>query len=217
MQNMAEYAVVGYKKGEGNLVFNCLGKQHYIQGDFLRGMNVIENYIKPDKLKHNNKILRIEEKSSDLYMEIFSRFANIGNTIFDFFAGSASAAYAAMKLGMKWYGCEINKTVYDYAMNKLRFQHALAYRTSNLPTLNAMRMGVKVTEEHKKVQYNLPTNIAEAFSRGESITNVLILDCESNSVVVKESRLVGCENEEGLFADKIFNAGEIICTYWEKC
>ena len=114
MQNIVEMAVVAYKKGvsEGHLTFNYKGNQSFISGSFSKGANVIENYKKPtSKLRLGRKALRTEEKSTELYQEIFSRFSNPGDIVVDLFAGTASSAYAALKSGLVWLGCEKDKQV----------------------------------------------------------------------------------------------------------
>ena len=189
MQNMAEYAIVAFKRGQGETIFNYSGKQRYIQGSYLRGMNVIDNYVKPaEKMKFQNKILRVEEKSADLYMEIYSRFANPGCTIFDLFAGTATSAFAALKSGMKWYGCEIDKLVFTCAQNRSKNQFEVLYKTNSLPRLNNSPV-VPTSSVKEKVKFNFPTSAAVKFLDDCSATSVLLSEYEINGLEVKDSEL----------------------------
>jgi site-specific DNA-methyltransferase (adenine-specific) len=223
MQSMVEMAVVAYKKGvsEGALTFNYIGNQTFIQGSFNRGMNVIENYIRPsERLRIGKKILRTEEKSTDLYLEIFARFANKGDTVVDLFAGTASSAFAALRYGLSWIGCEKEKMVYDAAFKRLRSRFDLLYSKKQLQTLGitkSMNLPKLLAAENRGIpKSNFPIDVGVLLCSGSSTDAILFDQLEKLKLDVKPISLGGFEEQEGLFTKKRIEKGETICTYWGK-
>jgi DNA modification methylase len=214
MQNMAEYAVVAYKKGQGSLTFNYLGKQNYVVGPYNKGMNVIGGYIKPsDKLEQKGKALRIEEKSTELYMEIYSRFATLGSTVMDLYAGTASSAYAAIKLGMQWIGCEKDTVVYNLANERLVGRFNNLYNQNKLAVTMTTTFP-KLPADNTLPTSNYPTDVYESLLEDCSAECIFMQQLDNLGLKVKLTGLKDLQNDEGLFADKVFLNGEVICTYW---
>jgi hypothetical protein len=223
MQNMCEYAIVGYKKADnfGPVIFNWKGKQSYLKGDFLSGMNVINNYEKPKrKLCVDGKILRVEEKSVEIYLEIFARFAKSGDLIYDGYAGGMSSAAAAIQLGMKWIGCEKDELTFKLAMNRLQVRYEM-YKCWNKLNIGPQywktaTLSENYNAENKVPADNLPIDIADLVLQGCSTEQILQYACENSLVEVKKTEIPGLEHDEGLFVakGKTILSGEIISSYY---
>ena len=218
MQNMAEYAVVAYKKGNNSerFIFNWNGKQNYIQGNYGKGMNVIENYERPRyKLVSNWRTLRLEEKSSELFMELLDRFTNPGDLVGDFFAGTASSAIAALKMSIKYIGCDKDKEVYTPAYERLLFKYQYLEQTNGLGTMGSSDSYNKEKQRENMIPTsNYPTDVIEMISEEMTQDQILKKLCKSGGYEVKKSNLNGENVGEGLFATKIFEAGEQIVSYY---
>ena len=217
MNSMVEYAVVAYKKGTGRVAFNYAGVQTFVEGQYGRGANVIEGYIPPAiKLKYKGKTLRVEEKSSGLYMEILTRFADPGSLVLDLYAGTASSAYAALKLGMKWIGCEIDENVHASAMERLLSQFDYLRRGSQLPQIGSPKP-IEYKAPKTIPTSNYPINVIEHILVDDSCNQILMAECKELGLEVKPTKIAGMSNiEEGLFAHKPFKAGDEISSYWGK-
>jgi DNA modification methylase len=216
MQNMSEMAVVAYKKGNGQLTFNYYGKQRYVKGSYNNGMSVIDNYKKPsEKLMLNGKTLRIEEKSHELYMELYSRFSNPETITVDLFAGSASSAYAALKLGMKWYGCEKDPIVFEAANERLQLRFKSMNKREGLRKINSTNSyKEELKKENSVPTSNYPSDILEYIDTDISSESILQFCCTDLKLEVKKTSLENLKNDEGLFANKDIDTGNQICTYW---
>ena len=120
MQNMVEMAIVGYKKGQGHHTFNWENKQTFLDGDFSRGTNVIQNvYRSKDKLADENGLdFRIEEKNIDLLKEIIARFSNSGDLVCDPYAGTGTTMLACYEMDRKFIGCEMMEDVVTAAWKR---------------------------------------------------------------------------------------------------
>jgi DNA modification methylase len=144
IQNAAQYAVVCHKPSQFAFSFNWKGNQKFIKGKHSRGCNVITGYTPPYlKLRNNeNKVLVPEQKSVALSQEIISRFASPGNIVVDLFGGSGSSCIAAMKSGLRFFGCERDKEIYTFAhieicnMYKHFTRHSLFESAQDLETCN---------------------------------------------------------------------------------
>jgi DNA modification methylase len=133
MQNMVEMAVVAYKKGNGRHTFNWLSKQAYLEGDFMRGTNVIQNVsIVRDKLCDDNGCeFRVEEKNIDMLKEIIARFSNRGDLVCDPFGGTGTTMLASYELERDFIGCEIDKDLVK-AANKRFYCDSYTYDLSGI-------------------------------------------------------------------------------------
>lgn len=59
------------------------------------------------------------QKPLDLICKLITTFTNPGDLIFDGFMGSGTTAAAAIRMQRNYIGCEIDKTSYENAINRI--------------------------------------------------------------------------------------------------
>ena len=215
MQNMVEYAIVAYKKclGEGHVEFDWFGKQHFIQGSFNKGMNVIENYVAPkNKITVNSQILRTEEKSVELLMEIIERFSKFGDLVMDFFSGTGTSAIAALRLGRKWIGSDGDSNVYEIAKERVLVHYKLLKQSNKILKLDPKKpikkkniprdnYPEKLFEDQKNIEYDIGVELKK-------------LGLEIKTSPLCKGVITDSQNWNGLFATKNFKKGDLIAQYY---
>ena len=78
------------------------------------------------RLKDNGKPMRVNGEKSVALVEYFLRVFHVGNVdlMFDGYAGTMSAAMAAVEVGCDYFGTELNTEVCDAAMTRtMKFCH----------------------------------------------------------------------------------------------
>ena len=146
--------------------------------------------------------MRVEEKSTELYMEILSRFATTGSTVLDLYAGTASSAYAALKLGMKWIGCEIDETVHRAANERLvsRFNNLFnAKKISNVLQTNYPAKSV----DKSIPTSNYPLDVCEYMNEDIPTEYILESQLEILKLEVKQTSIPNLPHDDGFFQEGI--------------
>ena len=59
------------------------------------------------------------QKPVELFKELICKHSNSGDTILDFFSGSATTAVAAIETGRNFKGCEINNIYFEKSVDRL--------------------------------------------------------------------------------------------------
>jgi site-specific DNA-methyltransferase (adenine-specific) len=104
---------------------------------------VINKDYSPNEAKNQNKL------PEELIKKLILYSSNEGDLICDFFMGNFTTAYAALKMGRKVCGFELNKSTYDYHIAKLCnvvFGEDLA-NMKKVENINPSNQGKPVSEE----------------------------------------------------------------------
>jgi len=120
----SHYHILYYTKGQKikpTFNLNCrYGSQEIAEDggkalyDDLEDVWTINRDYSPGEKKNQNKL------PEDLIRKIIQYSSNKNDLICDFFMGNFTTAYAALKLGRRVCGFEINKESYDYHMPKIK-------------------------------------------------------------------------------------------------
>ncbi len=204
--------------------------------------NVISNYFPPQKKLRIERdgalqVVRTEEKSVDLYLELIWRYMTGADPhVVDFYAGTAASALAAMELGVKWTGCERDAECYRPALDRLEDVHRSAFTTrysaalqrAQVEALGSVSSRV-FTEEDALDCRELIRLLSEKVipSLPKDISPVVVNPMESSStpwttevqrlklgVQVGTSRIPGAGL--GVFATEAFAEGATVCHYWGR-
>ncbi|QLB21173.1 hypothetical protein A6B43_06390 [Vespertiliibacter pulmonis] len=89
-----------------------------------KGSKAFNAYCKNTVFKHPNGRGKFHptEKNHTLLKELILDNTNVGDIVFDPCFGSGSHLLVAKQLNRKFIGCEINKSYFDVAKNRLNFQ-----------------------------------------------------------------------------------------------
>ena len=204
----------------------------HIASDYPARSNIINNYI---PVRHQNrtrgldgKVLRVEEKSPEIYMELIKRFSEKGALVGDFFAGSGASGEAAIRLNRKWIGCDVSEPVVQACWRRL-----LNYFSSNmrlgliaLPNTNTRRLTPIGESRWRQFEDTLLAgssswpNTPDDIDRTRPDVSIREQDQAMNGnscyVAVSSVPEIRSQNEysQGLFAARTIKKGQVIGMYW---
>ena len=122
------------------------------------------------------------------------------------FAGTASSAYAALKSGLIWLGCEKDKQVFDAAYSRLKDRFVFLYSRKELGQLEITKstnIAKEIRKRSKGVpEVNYPTDVNDLMISGCTVDVILEDQLKNLNLEVKQTSLENCEGEEGLFSKK---------------
>lgn len=94
----------------------------YMWNGMNQGKSMLEGHIMQGNKKLNQKRIHPTEKPIFLYDWQFSKFTCAGQKVYSPFGGSFSDAISASKFPIEFYGCEVNKIIFDKAVKRFK-QH----------------------------------------------------------------------------------------------
>jgi len=94
----------------------------FMWNGMMQGKSLNEGHIQQGNKKLNQKRIHPTEKPIFLYDWQFNEFTCAGQKIYSPYGGSFSDAISASKFDIDFYGCEIDKTIFDKAIKRFK-QH----------------------------------------------------------------------------------------------
>ena len=94
-------------------LFDSVRMFRYMWNGMMQGKSIDEGYIVRGTKTMNETRIHPTQKPVALYAWIFRNFAKPGNKILDTHLGSGSSRIAAYKMGLDFWGCEIDKEYFE--------------------------------------------------------------------------------------------------------
>ena len=128
--------------------------------------NINKEY-KPGEIKNVNKL------PNKLVEKLIKYSSNEGDLIADFFMGNFTTADCSLRLGRRITGFELNKTSYDYHMDRIS-KIEIGKDIKNIEIINPFfNQGKKLTEEDKDNINNRFVELSKIYKTKKEIINIL--------------------------------------------
>ena len=222
MSSHTEFAVVAYrmvdKPGKKAGTKGSKMKGHDVHLDVLNSVfpnprnshrtNVISDYKPPSQSQRLRKSVPNDEgkfemwrncgeKSVQLNAMLIMKYTNVGDTVFDCFAGTASSALAAFATDRQWFGCEMDEDLHDDAKARLgswlRGNGTRIRTAKDVETLRLALTEAQITDRPPLGDNNVPPEakdtVEEEIKRLYPDGNVYIKQSDEISVLSGEHEL----------------------------
>lgn len=111
----------------------------YMWNGMCQGKSVSEGHIQQGNKRKNEKRIHPTQKPVALYEWIFSNFAKKGDKILDTHLGSGSSRIAAWRMGLDFFGTEIDKEYFDQMILRFRYE-CLDEKVTNKGTIKQLHI-----------------------------------------------------------------------------
>lgn len=112
------FSINGLNSISGKEWDNYRAKFNYVHG--LTNVWNIPPLNGKERLKKGMKALHSNQKPLELMKTLISATSDFGDVVWEPFGGLCSASIAALKLGRHFYASEINKEVFDFAVERIK-------------------------------------------------------------------------------------------------
>jgi hypothetical protein len=229
MKSSAFSILVAHKSLGEKYYWNAIGCQFHVQGRFSKILNVIGNYIPPNKLLNESEtVVRLEEKSVDLLLELIDRYSQKGSIVADFFFGTGSAIEAAIKLDRFFIGCDKDPVAFAAANNRVDYvvEEKMNNSIRSEPVKKSRRRSIATIEDSSSNEdiyidhNNRPPHLRSLLQNYPSLlkTDYLAMECIRMGVSIKESIVLPTIEAElkgfGCFTNRKFKEMEVIGEYY---